>query len=195
MEGHMPTMLDVLGRDHDEIRRVLAELETGPTTAPGADIGQLARRQEIVGELVIAVSRHEAIEEMYFWPAVREHHPDGDELADAAIGQEQESKDVLDLLGRLHVGQPEFEGVLGAFTRAARDHLLFEETEVWPGLAAAITAREAATLGQKLEQGKEAAPTRPYPGAPAQPGVLTAAGAVATAVDWLRDAISGRGQH
>ena len=116
-----------------------------------------------------------------------------EEIADAAIGQEQEAKDVLDLLGRLDAGQPEFEGVLAAFTRAARDHILFEETEVWPGLAAAITAREAVSLGQKLEQGKETAPTRPYPGAPAQPGVLTAAGAVATAVDWLRDAISGRG--
>ena len=191
----MPSVLHVLSNDHEEIRRLLAELETGPTTAPGADIGQLARRKQLVGELVIEVSRHEAIEEMYFWPAVREHHPDGDELAGAAIGQEQEGKDVLHVLGRLDAGQPEFEGVLAAFTRAARDHIVFEETEVWPGLAAALTAREAADLGQKLERGKETAPTRPYPGAPAQPGVLTAAGALATAADWLRDAISGRGQR
>jgi hypothetical protein len=31
---------------------------------------------------------------MYFWPTVREHVPDGDRLADAATGQEQEGKEV-----------------------------------------------------------------------------------------------------
>jgi hypothetical protein len=130
---------------------------------------------------------------MYFWPAVREHLPDGDELAGTAIGQEQEGKEVLDLLDKLGAGMPEFEDVLAKFTKAARDHIRFEETAVWPGLASALTAREAADLGRKLEEGKKAAPTRPHPGASANPGVLKGAGPIVGAADRLRDAAGGRG--
>ena len=46
----------------------------------------------MVTNLVIAESQHEAIEEQFFWPAVREAVDNGDELADEAIAQEQEGK-------------------------------------------------------------------------------------------------------
>jgi hypothetical protein len=190
----MPDVFDVLSKDHEEVQRMLAELEAGPTAATGADVIQLVRRKRMAEELIIAESRHEAAEEMYFWPAVREHLPGGDELAGTAIGQEQEGKRVLDLLGKLGTGLPEFEDVLARFTRAAREHIRFEEDSVWPALARVLTAQDAAGLGQKLAEGKQAAPTRPHPGMPAHPGVLKGAGPVVGAADRLRDAASGRGQ-
>ena len=49
----------------------------------------------MVEELVIEESRHEAVEEMYFWSAVRDRVPNGDELADTATGQEQKGKEIL----------------------------------------------------------------------------------------------------
>ena len=57
-------------------------------------------------ELVIEESRHEALEEMYFWLAVREHHPAGNTLADEATGQEQEAKEVLAKLDKLQASDP-----------------------------------------------------------------------------------------
>jgi hypothetical protein len=192
----MPDVFDVLREDHEEVKRMLAELEPRPSVlpAPSANAHQLSLRKKAVEQLIIAVSRHEAVEEMYFWPAVRERHPDGDKLADQAIGQEQEGKEVLDLLDKLDAGQPEFEDALAMFIAAGRKHISFEETAVWPGLAAALSQQEAADLGQKLEQGKRNAPTRPHPGAPAHPGVLKSAGPVIAAADRLRDSASGRGQ-
>jgi hypothetical protein len=44
----MPTVFDLLGRDHQEVRQMLTELETGPTIATGADDAQLALRKKMV---------------------------------------------------------------------------------------------------------------------------------------------------
>jgi hypothetical protein len=87
---------------------MLAELDKGPTRATGASQDQLALRKKMTQELIIEESKHEALEEMYFWPAVREHLPAGDTLADEATGQEQEAKQVLadlDKLDRVDVGE------------------------------------------------------------------------------------------
>ena len=48
--------------------------------APAAP--QLALRKKMTEQLIIEESKHEALEEMYFWPVVRDHLPDGDTLAD-----------------------------------------------------------------------------------------------------------------
>jgi len=144
-------------------------------------------------ELIIEESKHEALEEMYFWPAVREHHPAGNTLANEATGQEQEAKQVLAELDKLEADDPEFEEFLGTFTGAAREHIEFEETHVWPGLRAALPAETAAELGSKIADGKKTAPTRPHPHTPSSPGVLKGAGPAVAAADKARDAVTGRG--
>ena len=97
----MPDVFEVLGQDHREVKRMLAELEKGPTAATGASDNHLALRKKMVEQLVIEESKHEALEEMYFWPAVRDKLADGDQLADTATGQEQEGKEVLAKLDKL----------------------------------------------------------------------------------------------
>ncbi|HET9080277.1 MAG TPA: hemerythrin domain-containing protein [Trebonia sp.] len=188
----MPSAFDVLAKDHGEVKRMLTELELGPTAASGANADQLALRKKMVQLLVIEESKHEAVEEMYFWPAVREHLPDGDDLANQAQDQEQEGKAILGKLGKLAVEDEEFEAQLAQFTQAGRAHIAFEETSVWPYLRAALTAEQAHDLGHKLEAGKESAPTRPHPKTPASPGVLKTAGPAVAAVDRLRDSAAGR---
>jgi hypothetical protein len=189
----MTDVFTVLAKDHQEVKNMLAELAKGPTAATGTNDNQLALRKKMTQELIIEESKHEALEEMYFWPAVREHLPAGDTLADEATSQEQEAKQVLADLDKLDAGDAEFETLLAKFTVAARQHIEFEETRVWPGLRAAITAETAAELGAKIATGKSSAPTRPHPRTPPTPGVLKTAGPVAAATDKLRDAITGRG--
>ena len=189
----MADVFTVLAKDHEEVKGMLAELDKGPTRATGASEDQLALRQKMTEQLIIEESRHEALEEMYFWPAVREHHPAGDTLADEAAGQEQEAKEVLARLDKLGVGDPGFETLLGTFTSAARVHIAFEETQVWPGLRSVLSAQTAAELGAKIAEGKKTAPTRPHPHTPPSPGVLKAAGPAVAAADKARDAVTGRG--
>ena len=189
----MADVFAVLAKDHEEVKRMLAELEKGPVQATEASQDQLAQRKTMTEQLIIEESKHEALEEMYFWPAVREHHPAGNTLADEATGQEQEAKEVLDKLDKLDAGDPEFDKLLGTFTRAARKHIAFEETQVWPGLRSVLPAETAADLGTKIAEGKKTAPTRPHPHTPPSPGVLKTAGPAVAAADKARDRATGRG--
>jgi Hemerythrin HHE cation binding domain len=190
----MADVFTVLSKDHEEVKGMLAELEKGPTAATGASEEQLMLRKKMAEELIIEESRHEAVEEMFFWPAVRDHLPDGDQLADEATSQEQEAKHVLNQLDKCEASDAEFERLLGTFITAGREHIAFEETRVWPGLRAALSSQAAEDLGTRLAEGKKTAPTRPHPMTPPSPGVLKSAGPVAAAADKLRDKVTGRGQ-
>ncbi len=189
----MADVFMVLAKDHEEVKGMLAELEKGPTRATGASQDQLALRKKMTEQLIIEESRHEALEEMYFWPVVRDHLPDGDTLADEATAQEQEAKQVLARLDKLKAGDAEFEELLGTFIGAAREHIGFEETRVWPRLRTALNTERAAELGTQIAEGKKTAPTRPHPHTPPSPGVLKGAGPVVAAADKARDAVTGRG--
>ncbi len=189
----MTDVFTVLAKDHQEVKAMLAELEKPPSQVTKASRDQLALRKKMVEQLIIEESKHEALEEMYFWPAVREHHPDGDSLADEAIGQEQEAKEVLARLDKLEPEKAEFEELLGKFAGAAREHIHFEETRVWPGMRAALSADTAGELGRKIADGKKTAPTRPHPHTPPSPGVLKSTGPAAAVADKARDAVTGRG--
>ncbi len=178
-EELMADVFTVLATDHQEVKNMLAELEKG--------------RKKMTQELIIEESKHEALEEMYFWPAVREHLAAGNTLADEATGQEQGAKQALADLDKLDAGHPDFEKLLGTFTVAARQHIEFEETQVWPSLRAALTAETAAELGAKIADGKSSAPTRPHPHTPPTPGVLKAALSAAAATDRVPDMTTGRG--
>ena len=144
-------------------------------------------------ELIIEESKHEALEEMFFWPAVREYIQSGYTLADEATGQEQAAKQVLANLDKLGSGDAEFERLLGKFVMDAREHIEFEETQVWPLLRTALPAETSAELGEKIAEGKKTAPTRPHPHTPPSPSALKAAGPVAAAADKVRDKLTGRG--
>ena len=189
----MPKVFEILGADHREVKQMLAELQAGPTRGSGATEAQLRARKELAEKLVIESSKHEAVEEQYFWPAVRSRVPDGERLAEHAISQESEAKEVLARLDKLAPSEGEFEELVTKFIPAAREHIGFEEDTVWPPLRRALTVDEADDLGTKLADAKKAAPTRPHPHTPGSPGVLKTAGPAVAAADKVRDSLTGRG--
>ncbi len=178
----MTDVFEVLGADHAEVKGILAALE-----GAGAHAGELAE------QLVIEESKHEAAEEMHFWPAVREHVPGGDQFAETALAQEREGKKLLDKLRKATPGDPGFSELVHKFSEEGLAHIEFEEARVWPALRAALTPEEAAELGKKIESAKESAPTRPHPEGPDKAGGLKSVGLAAAAVDKARDKLTGRG--
>jgi Hemerythrin HHE cation binding domain len=159
----MADAFEVLRADHAAVEQMLAALETSPGYSAGAGSTVLAARREVALRLVIDSSKHEAVEEQYFWPTVREHLPDGAELADQAIAQEQAAREKLALLDKLDADSDQFDQLIAEFIPVARAHIQFEETRVWPRLRDALSAAEAQGLGEKLSGAKEHAPTRPHP--------------------------------
>ena len=151
----MADAFSVLRRDHEKVERALAALEDGPNAGSGADQGELLARRKLTQQLIIDEAGHEAIEEQYFWPVVRDRMPGGRELADEAVGQEQDARNVLDQLSKLETWDDGFEKLLREFISAARDHVAFEETKVWPGLREALSTDEISDLGENLTKAKE----------------------------------------
>lgn len=190
----MANAFEVLRKDHEEVKAALAELESGPTAATGGGEDLLKVREKLVEQLIIEESKHEAVEEEYFWPAVRERVPDGDRLADHAVEQEQKGKQVLNDLIGVKAEHPRFEELLATFIKDGREHIAYEEQQVWPLLEKVLSAEEAGDLGTKLQEGKKIAPTRPHPHTPPKPGILKAAGPAVAAADRARDAVTGRGR-
>jgi hypothetical protein len=158
----------------------------------GASTAQLESRKKLVQALVIAESKHEAVEEEHFWPVVRDLSGDGPALAGQGTHQEQEAKVILDRLDKLDPSDDDFEELVAAIIRDGRSHIAYEEEQVWPRLRKSLNPSGAEKLGMKLLRAKDTAPTRPHPNVPPRPGVLKAGGPAAAMADRLRDKITGR---
>lgn len=189
----MPDVFEVLGADHADVKGMLTVLSESPGhTDP--DKAVQAARQDVVDYLIMDSSRHEAAEEQYFWPTVRQRVENGNELADKAISQESKAKEILAKLDKASSGDKEFDELLIQFIPAARQHIAFEENRVWPSLREALSPAESEELGEKIQRAEEKAPTRPHPHTPPSPGVLKTVGPAVALIDRLRDAVSGRGR-
>lgn len=186
----------VLTQDHQEVKDMLAEMESLLASHPQvADDAHVQHRAGLAEKLVMEESRHEAAEEQYFWPAVRDKLANGDELAAKAIEQESEGKKVLDRLRKAAPDKHEFDALVTQFIAAGREHIAFEEDQVWPAMRATLSAEEATELGEKFELAKKMGPTRPHPHTPANPAVLKTAGVAAALVDKAADVLTGRGKR
>ncbi|WP_375487303.1 hemerythrin domain-containing protein [uncultured Mycobacterium sp.] len=180
--------LTFLRADHESVLGMMEVLYGAPT----GDGARLSGLGTMVTNLVIAESQHEAVEEQLFWPAVRAALEDGDKLADRAVAQEEAGKKLLQQLEDGKPGESEYHEALAGFIKAGREHIRYEQTVVWPKFKAAVGADELEKLGNKLEQAKKAAPTRPHPHTPSGPAAQMTMGAGASVVDHLRDMASGR---
>lgn len=183
----MPNIFKSLRQQHEEVERLLVQLETLP---PRSTLDEAAR-SHLARHLVIAESRHEAAEDAVLWPAVRKRVDGGKALADKALGQERDGRYFLDTLRFVEAGAPRNE-LIAEYATAARDHLSFEEQEVWPALRGTTSRLGLLVLGAKFSLAHRLAPTRPHPRGPTRPLGLATRGLVSATVDRLRDRLSGR---
>lgn len=185
--------ITVLRHDHEQVLALFDRLAQGPSVRTGALPSELGRRAELVNELVMLESAHEAVEEQHFWPMVRRAVPGGDELAARAIGQEQAGKRIFHELLRAHPTLPDYEDLLERFIAEGRQHIGFEQDEVWPRVIEAVDDRQLRRVGERLAAAKQNAPTRPHPSTPGTATVQRIAGPFAGAMDRMRDTVTGRG--
>lgn len=184
-----------LRADHDEVLAMLRRLETSPTAAGAPEDDQVRARKALVTELVMAESRHEAVEEQLFWPMVRDRVPGGVDLAARAVAQEEEAKHLLDRLRQMEPAEPGFDELLAEIAAAGRTHIAYEQDEVWPKVRGSVSAAELDEAGTRMARAKKLAPTRPHPNTPSGSGTQKTAGPAAGMVDKLRDAVTGRGRR
>ena len=176
-------VIDILTSDHRDVTALIGEIWAVKDPMIRRDLADTA-----ISELV----RHAVAEEMYVYPAMRKHLPDGEEAVEHDIKEHKEIEKTLKKLEGVSADDAEFTQLLGQLEDSLRDHIQDEETEQFPGLRAQIPRGDLVEMGQKVEAAKKVAPTRAHPLAPNNPVFHKLVGPGVGLVDRLRDKLSGR---
>ncbi|MFD7406236.1 hemerythrin domain-containing protein [Streptomyces sp. NPDC059866] len=183
---HEGNVIDELVTDHREVEELFGRIEGLP---PG-DKDRKLHADQVTMELV----RHSVAEEAYLYPAVREHVPDGNALADKEIEDHSRAEQLMKDLESCDADDPEFNRLIGLLMSEIRTHVADEEQNLFPKLRAACSPQALDDLGDKVRQAKMLAPTRPHPSAPDTPPLNKLLAPGTGLVDRLRDALTGRGK-
>jgi hemerythrin-like domain-containing protein len=183
-------VVDLLSADHREFDRIFRELEElrGRT-----DDGSLRRKRELVDDVTIGLVKHSVAEETQVYPRV-EKQVDKEE-AEHSKEEHAEAEETMKRLERLDPDDPQFDGAVEELIREIRHHVAHEESRMFTELRASFSHDELVEMAEKVETVKKIAPTRAHPMTPNEAGVRLAVGPVASLLDHLRDAVSGRGKH
>ena len=183
-------VVDLLSADHREFERIFQELEQlrGRT-----DEASLRRKRELVDDVTIGLVKHSVAEETQVYPRV-EKQVDKEE-AEHSKEEHAEAEETMKRLERMDPDDPDFDGAVDELIREIRHHVQGEESRMFTELRASFTADELTAMADQVEAVKKIAPTRAHPMTPNEPGVRLAVGPVASLLDHLRDAVSGRGKH
>jgi hemerythrin superfamily protein len=183
-------VVDLLSADHREFDRIFRELEQlrGRT-----DEESLRRKRELVDDVTIGLVKHSVAEETKVYPRV-EKQIDEDE-AEHSKEEHAEAEETMKRLERMDPDDPEFDGAVAELIREIRHHVEGEESRMFTELRASFTHDQLVEMAEQVEAVKKIAPTRAHPMTPNEAGVRLAVGPVASLLDHLRDAVSGRGKH
>ncbi|TMR20516.1 hemerythrin domain-containing protein [Nonomuraea turkmeniaca] len=180
-------VIAVLVTDHREVEEMFTQLEHM--------VGRIDEKAKTLSEqVVIELVRHSVAEEAYLYPAVREHVPGGDALADEEIAEHAEAEETMKRLEGLESSDAEFWPTLEQLMGQIRHHLRDEENDLFPRLRQACSEAELLELGGKVTRAKKMAPTRPHPAAPDTPPANKLLAPGTGLVDRVRDALTGRGR-
>jgi hemerythrin superfamily protein len=176
-------VIDVLISDHRDVTALIGEIWTVKDPMIRRDLTDTA-----ISELV----RHAVAEEMYVYPAMRKHLPDGDQAVQHDVEEHKELEQTMKRLEDVDVSSAEFDEALRKLESLLADHVQDEESEQFPELRRRVPEEELRELAGKVETAKKLAPTRPHPSAPNSEVFHKLVGPGVGMVDRLRDKLTGR---
>jgi hemerythrin superfamily protein len=178
-----PDVVDVLTADHRDVTALIGEIWT---------IRDPMMRRDLADTAISELVRHAVAEEMYVYPAMRKHLPDGDKAVEHDTEEHKELEQAMKDLEGVDVSSPEFDQILRRLETMLADHIQDEEAEQFPELRQRIPHDELVEMAGKVETAKKIAPTRPHPSAPNSELFHKLAGPGVGMVDRLRDMITHR---
>jgi len=181
-------VVDLLSADHREFERIFQQLEG---LRGQADPASVQRKRELVDEVTIGLVKHSVAEETQVYPEV-EKKIDKDE-AEHSKHEHAEAEESMKRLERMDADDPGFDSAVAELIQEIRHHVQEEEGRMFTELRASFSREELVKMAEKVEGVKKIAPTRAHPMTPNDAGIRTVAGPLASLLDHLRDAVSGRG--
>lgn len=176
-------VVDELTTDHREALGLLGRIPS--STDP-------AERRDLADTVIAELVRHSVAEEMFVYPAIQEHLPDGESVVQHDTQEHKQLEEIMKRLEAVDPGEARFDALVGELTEALRHHVDDEENEQFPQLRASIPHDDLVRMREKVDAAKKVAPTRPHPAAPNHELFHKLAGPGVGMVDRLRDRLSGR---
>jgi hemerythrin-like domain-containing protein len=182
-------VVDLLSADHREFDAIFTQLESLMGRGGPDD---LRRKRELVDEVTIGLVKHSVAEETQVYPKV-EKQVDAEE-AEHHKHEHAAAEETMKRLERMDPDDERFDVEVQTLIREIRHHVEHEESRMFAELRRTFSPAELVEMAEKVEGVKKMAPTRPHPMTPNDSAVRTVAGPVASLLDHLRDAVSGRGK-
>jgi hemerythrin superfamily protein len=176
-------VVDLLTTDHHEVLGLLDEIRTSTASDRRRELADV-----VIGELV----RHSVAEEMFVYPAMRQHLPDGDAAVEHDVAEHKQLEKLMRDWEGVDAADADFDRVLTELEQVLRDHVDDEETEQFPQLREHIPHADLVAMATRVEAVKKVAPTRPHPLAPNNALFHFVVGPGVGLVDRLRDAWTER---
>jgi hemerythrin superfamily protein len=175
--------ITLLKQDHKTVEKLFKQFEKAK---------QPAEQRKVAEKVVKELSVHAAIEEMVFYPAIRDRVPDTEDMVLESLEEHHIVKWVLSELDDMKPDHERFKAKMTVLIENVRHHVEEEESELFPQVRKAIGRKELGELGDAMEKAKKTAPTRPHPKAPDTPPGNVVAGTAAAVVDKARDKVGSK---
>jgi hemerythrin superfamily protein len=170
--------ITLLKADHREVEKLFKAFEKLGDRANKA-------KTKTAHQIIEALSRHAAIEEQVFYPAVRQEVDGTNAEILEAIEEHHIVKWVLSEIGGMTPQDERFDAKITVLMENVRHHVKEEEAELFPAVRAALGRKRLGQIGAALEQAKKLAPTSPHPRSPSTPPGNVVTAPIAKAVDKL----------
>jgi hemerythrin superfamily protein len=182
--------ITLLKNDHKTVEDLFKRFEKlGPRAVKS--------KEDVVARIIRELSIHAAIEEMLFYPAIREAVDDGNGDIDAAnikdgvlesLEEHHIVKWLLSELDGMSAENERFDAKVTVLTENVRHHVEEEEGDLFPQVQKLLGRQRLAELGDAMAKAKKTVPTHPHPRSPDEPPGNLVAGAGAALVDKALDA-------
>jgi hypothetical protein len=176
-------VVEILTADHEEMVELIGQIKQ--TSDP-------RQRRDLTDTVIAEVMRHAVAEEMFVYPAVEQHVPNGAEQVEHDKREHQEIVEIMKQLESIDASDPAFMTSIQKLEAQLRHHAEDEEREQFPQLRAHIARERLVTMGDKVQTAKKLAPTRPHPSAPHSALFHKTIGPGVGMVDRLRDMLTSR---
>jgi hemerythrin superfamily protein len=176
-------VVDELTTDHREATTLLDELLA---------TGSPETRRDMADTVITELVRHSVAEEMYVYPAMREHLPDGEQAVAHDIEEHKELERTMKELEACDADDPRFTPLVSELREKLHHHATDEENEQFPQLRARLPHDKLVKMREQVQTAKKIAPTRPHPNAPNSEVFHKMVGPGVGLMDRVRDKLTGR---
>ncbi len=140
----------LLANDHRSVEAMLRNLLQSSSGTPDVE------RTTVVQRLIEELSVHAEIEEEHLYPAIRQHVPNGDELADHAEDEHQQVREMLGQLEGMDPDSREANTLIQELQQNFQEHVQEEEGPdgLFVMLRSAMDGDTLRVLGSELADAK-----------------------------------------